>query len=276
MNYTEKLKSIVSANKSNLVIGLDSDLSKLPEIFLHYNHPVSEFNKIIIEVTKDIAAGYKLNAAFYECLGEEGIKAVRDSMNVIPENMIRICDAKRGDIDNSAEMYARTYFDVYGFDSITLSPYMGEDSVRPFLERKNKLVYMLALTSNKGHSDFQKLKCGDKYLYETVIEKSLEWSKDNNTGFVFGANHTQEIKKFTSENPGVSLLIPGIGAQSNDLNELMKCLNSPESYVINSSRGIIYPAKKDCTEKEFADAVRASAVKLNNEINSLKKISDAE
>jgi len=269
-NYNEKLKNISSKNKSNLVIGLDTDLSKLPTFILRFNHPVSEFNKLIIESTKNIVVGYKLNVAFYECLGEEGINGIRDAMNIIPADMLKICDAKRGDIDTSAEMYARTYFDIYNFDSITLSPYMGEDAVRPFLERENKLVYILALTSNSGHKDFQKLKVGDKYLYEEIIRKSLLWEKDNNIGFVFGANHTNEIKLFTAFNPQNSLLIPGIGAQANDLKELMNSLKSSDNYVINSSRAIIYSAKKDSNEKEFTDAVRESAVKLNQEINSLK------
>lgn len=270
MNYNVKLKNIISKNKSNLVIGLDSDLMKLPDLFLKYKNPVAVFNKLIIDNTKDIAAGYKLNVAFYECLLEEGIIAIRHTLNFIPEEMITICDAKRGDIDNSAEMYARTFFDEYNFDSITVNPYMGEDSVAPFLGRKDKFVYILALTSNTGHSDFQKLKTGDRYLYEEVIQKSLEWNKHNNAGFVFGANHTAEIIKFTDKNPGISLLIPGIGAQSNDLKNLMNSLRLCESYVINSGRSIIYSAKKDCSEKEFIDSVRMSTIKLNDEINNLK------
>lgn len=271
MNYTDKLKNIVSKNKSNLVIGLDPDLKKLPDMFLKYKNPVAVFNRLIIENTKDIVAGYKLNSAFYECLLEEGIVAIWHTLNLIPEDTIKICDAKRGDIDNSAEMYARTFFDDYNFDSVTLSPYMGEDSVAPFIWRKNKFVYILALTSNKGHNDFQKLKVGEKYLYEEVIDKSMKWNKDNNIGFVFGANHTQEIQKFIRTNPEIPLLIPGIGAQANDLENLMKSLGTNKNFVINSGRSIIYSSAKDCNENEFIEAVRTGAMKLNEEINVFKK-----
>lgn len=266
MNYSEKLNHIIQKNKSNLVIGLDSDIEKIPSIFLKYESPVSEFNKLIIESTKDIAAGYKLNLAFYEFLEEKGIDAIRESLKAIPDESIKICDAKRGDIDNTAELYAKTYFDKYDFDSITLSPYMGEDSIAPFIKRKDKLVYILALTSNKGGKDFQMSKFDGKYLYELVIEKSLGWNENNNIGFVFGANHTAELNNFTSLHPDIPLLIPGIGAQDNDLRNLMNNLNS-DNFLINSSRSIIYSAQKDCSEKEFTDSVRASAVKLNSEIN---------
>lgn len=271
MNYIDKLKNIVLKNKSNLVIGLDSDLKKLPDLFLKYKNPVAVFNKLIIENTKDIVAGYKLNSAFYECLLEEGIVAIWHTLNLIPEETLKICDAKRGDIDNSAEMYARTFFDDYNFDSITLNPYMGEDAVAPFIRRKNKFAYILALTSNTGHIDFQKLKTGEKYLYEEVIDKSMKWNKDGNIGFVFGANHTREIQKFITSNPEIPLLIPGIGAQANDLKNLIKSLGTNENYVINSGRAIIYSPEKNCSENEFIEAVRTSALKLNEEINNLKK-----
>jgi orotidine-5'-phosphate decarboxylase len=266
LNYIEKLNHIIQKNKSNLVIGLDSDIEKLPAFFLQFNNPVSEFNKLIIESTKDISAGYKLNVAFYEYLEEKGIEAMRASAAAIPDDLIKICDAKRGDIENTSELYSRTYFDKYNFDSITLSPYMGEDSIAPFINRKNKGVYILALTSNPGGKDFQTLKIDGRYLYEIVIEKSLEWNKNKNIGFVFGANYINEINNFTSSNPDIPLLIPGIGAQENDLKYLMENLNS-KNFVINSSRSIIYSAKKDCTENEFIDSIRNSSMKLNSEIN---------
>jgi len=271
MNYYNKLKNVISRNNSNLVVGLDSDINKLPLFFLKYKNPVSEFNKLVIEATRGIVSGYKLNLAFYECLEEKGIEAMRETLACIPDASIKICDAKRGDIDNTAEMYAVTYFDKYDFDSITLNPYMGKDAIVPFLKRKNKLVFILALTSNTGHIDFQKLKTGNKYLYEEVINKSLSWSTDNNVGFVFGANHTKEINDFTKNHPQVPLLIPGIGAQSNDLKDVMKSLHT-DVFVINSSRGIIYSAEKDCNEKEFMEAVRNSAVILNKDIKTLKTV----
>lgn len=266
MTYTEKLQLIIKKNKSNLVIGLDSDIEKLPLFFLKYNNPVLEFNKLIINSTKDITAGFKLNVAFYECLEEKGLEAMKETLTVIPDSLIKICDAKRGDMENTAEYYARTYFDKYNFDSITLSPYMGEDSIAPFIKRKNKAVYILALTSNPGGNDFQTLRMGEKYLFEIVIEKSLKWNENKNIGFVFGANHTQELKNFTSSNPEIPLLIPGIGAQDNDLKKLIESLNS-RNFVINSSRNIIYTASKYCSEKEFIESVRNAAVKLNSQIN---------
>ena len=270
MKYNDKLQNVISKNNSNLVVGLDSDINKLPSFFRNYKNPISEFNKLIVESTKDIVSGYKLNIAFYEFLEEIGIEAIKETLAAIPDESIKICDAKRGDIDNTAEMYAATYFDKYNFDSITLTPYMGEDAVEPFLKRENKFVYILALTSNAGHVDFQKLRTGENYLYEEVINKSLSWNNNNNVGFVFGANHTKEINDFTMAHPDVPLLIPGIGAQSNDLKNLMNSLNT-NAFVINSSRGIIYSSKKDCNEKEFMEVVRNSALILNKEIYTLRE-----
>lgn len=266
MNYIEKLQNIVKKNKSNLVVGLDPDLDKIPAVFLKYKNPVAEFNKLIIESSKDIVAGYKPNVAFYECLFEQGVEAIRETVKVIPDELLKICDAKRGDMGNTAEYYARTYFDNYNFDSITMSPYMGVDSVSPFLERKNKAVYILALTSNPGAGDFQRLRSDGKELFEIVMEKSLEWNSNDNVGFVIGANHTDELDKFTSAHPEISLLIPGIGAQANDLSGLLDSLHT-KNFVINSSRGIIYSASKNCSETEFADSVREAVIKLNSSIN---------
>ncbi|MEO8447124.1 MAG: orotidine-5'-phosphate decarboxylase [bacterium] len=268
MKYTTKLQSIIKKNNSNVVIGLDPDLNKLPAIFMKYKNPVAEFNKLIINSTKDIVAGYKPNMAFYECLAEQGIEAIRETVEAIPEDMITICDAKRGDMGNTAEMYARIYLDNYNFDSITLSPYMGEDSIAPFIKNESKGVYIIALTSNPGAKNFQYLMTNGKPLYEVVVEKCLEWNKLGNIGFVFGANHSSELKKFTESNPEVPLLIPGVGAQESDLDELLKNLNT-KNFVINSSRNIIYSASKDCTETEFTESVRHAAIALNDNINTL-------
>lgn len=266
MNYLQKLQNIILKTSSNVIIGLDSDETKFPDFFSKYKNPVSEFNKFIIESTKDIVAGYKLNMAFYEYLEETGIEAVRETLKAIPDETVKICDAKRGDIGNTSEMYAATYFDKYNFDSITASPYIGVDGIEPFLKRKNKLVYVLALTSNNGSDDFQKLKTGDKYLYEIVLEKFLNAATDNNIGFVFGAGHTDELNIFTKSHQDTPLLIPGIGAQSNDLEKLIKALHS-KNFVINSSREIIYSAKKNCDEREFSESIRSSVSDLNKKIN---------
>jgi len=269
MNYKDKLTDICKKNDSVLVIGLDTDLKKIPAFFQKYKNPVLEFNKFIIEHTKELSAGYKLNIAFYEFLEGNGIEALRETVKFIPENMLRICDCKRGDIENTAEMYAGLYFDKYDFDSVTVSPYMGRDALSPFLKRKDKLVYVLALTSNNSFADIQMQKTDNKFLYEQVIEFSLELSDGNNVGFVFGANHTEEIMKFTGNHPNVPLLIPGIGAQKNDLTVLMKSINSRFA-VINTSRAVIYAAPADCPEIKFGLYVIDAAVKIRDEIKKYR------
>lgn len=271
MKYTEKLQRSIKKNKSNLVVGLDTDIKKIPIFFRQYPDPVFEFNKLIIGLTKDLVAGYKLNMAFYECLGVVGIMGIQKTLSEIPETSIKICDAKRGDIENTSEMYAKTYFDKYDFDAVTLSPYMGKDSLDPFLKRKESFIYVLALTSNPGFIDFQKLKVGKKFLYESVIEKTMKWSKYKNVGFVFGANHLKEINKFSKSKKDIPILIPGIGAQKNDLSRLIKNLNN-KNFLINASRSIIYSTAVDATEEEFIKTVRETTYNLNNEINEeLKK-----
>lgn len=269
MNYTDKLSSIIRKNKSSLVIGIDPDIEKLPLFFLKEKNPVTHFGNLIIDCTKDIVAGYKLNSAFYEVLEEKGIEAMKNNLKAIPEDVVRICDAKRSDIENSAEMYARLFFDKLNFDSITLNPYMGEDSVSSFIKREGKFAYLLAATSNSGSKDFQNLIADGKPFFEWIVEKSRGWKNSKNIGYVFGANHTARLRDFTTKYPAVPLLIPGIGAQSNDLKLLIENLNS-DIFVINSSRAIIYSADRNCTEDEFSKAVRNSAIKLNEEISGFK------
>lgn len=270
MNYREKLKTAIKKNKSNLIVGLDSDIKKIPKVFLKKKNPVLEFNKSVINATKDNAAGYKLNLAFYEALGKDFYETLKKTSEYIPGFMIKICDGKRGDIGNTDEYYARAYFDEFGFDSLTVNPYMGRDSVEPFLTRKDKGIYVLALTSNSGSDDFQKQKTGNKFLYERVIEKSLEWDKHKQIGFVIGANHTSLINKISSKNRNTSILIPGIGAQGNDLNDLLKNIKN-EYFLINSSRGIIYDKEDFGSIKEYEEKVRSKAETLNDIINFKRK-----
>jgi orotidine-5'-phosphate decarboxylase len=270
LKYIQKLKNVIGKNGSHLIIGLDTDPEKIPFVFSSCANPVAEFNKTVIKCTKDIVAGYKLNMAFYEALAEKGVHAVRQTLLNTPAELITICDAKRGDIDNTSELYAKAYLDKYGFDAITISPYMGKDTVEPFLKRKNKFVYLLALTSNRSYKDFQKLKCGNSFLYETVIRKSKRWSKEKNLGYVFGANHLTEIKKFTERNKDIPLLIPGIGAQKNDLKKLLRSIKN-DMYVINSSRGIIYSANRNCNKNEFKKIVRSKAEEINSMIKSVSQ-----
>ena len=271
MNYSTKLKRIIRKNKSNLIVGLDSDIKKIPKLFLKYKDPVFQFNKLIIEATNDIVVGYKFNTAFYEAGGRAGYDTLEKSLKIIPHDLIKICDAKRGDIENTDELYARAYFDNMDFDAMTFSPYLGEDSIKPFIKRKDKLTYVLVLTSNAGHKDFQKQIIGKEHLYDKVIKKCIEWNKHQNIGFVIGANHTEVIGKYSSLYEDIPILIPGIGAQKNDLELLMKNIHN-NIFVINSSRGIIYSAKHESTRKEFIEAVRKSTIALNDSINSLKEL----
>lgn len=264
MTYKKKLEKAVKSAKSNLVTGLDTDLLKIPVCFLKYKNPVLAFNKRVIEATYENCAGYKLNLAFYEAAGIKGLKALEETLNYIPSDRITICDAKRGDIGNTAEMYARAYFDNMNFDAITLSPYMGYDSVSPFLERKDKFVYLLVRTSNKGADDFQNLKTGNKKLFEIVAEKSQKWSKDR-IGYVIGANHTKEIKKYSSKN--IPLLIPGIGAQGHDSEELKRNLKG-NLHLINASRAVIYAGGKNDDVKVVLNKVSAACQELNISLHS--------
>ncbi|MFA5404183.1 MAG: orotidine-5'-phosphate decarboxylase [Ignavibacteria bacterium] len=263
MNYIEKLKRVIKKNKSNLVVGLDPDIRKIPRLYLKSKNPIFEFNKSIINSTKDIVAGYKLNLAFYEALGKYCYETIENTLQYIPKDLLKICDGKRGDIGNTDEYYVKAYFDDLDFDSMTVNPYMGRDSVEPFLSRKDKGIYILVLTSNKGNEDFQQKKIGKKYLFEEVIEKCIEWDKKKQIGFVIGANHTELIKKITTKYPNIPLLIPGIGAQGNDLNVLLKSIKN-NNYLINASRSIIYDSADFKSIREFENIVRMKAEDLSD------------
>jgi orotidine-5'-phosphate decarboxylase len=269
MIYKKKLAEVIKTSKSNLVIGLDTDYEKVPATYLRYKNPMLAFNIKIIESTYDYCAGYKLNLAFYEAAGKIGIEALEETVKAIPRNRIKICDAKRGDIGNTSELYAKAYFDNMHFDSITLSPYMGRDSVSPFLERKDKLIYVLVRTSNSGAEDFQTLKVGAKELHELIAKKSLEWSKTQ-TGFVIGANRLKEIKKYSSAKENIPLLIPGIGAQGNDLKNLMSSLHN-KLFLINASRSIIYAGGVNEAQTTYIPKVIKAAKELNDAIKSFRK-----
>ncbi|MDD5361005.1 MAG: orotidine-5'-phosphate decarboxylase [Ignavibacteria bacterium] len=267
MIYKKKLEKVIKSSKSNLVVGLDTDINKIPLCFLKYKNPILAFNKKIIDSTVENCAGYKLNLAFYEAAGVRGLEALEETVKYIQADRMKICDAKRGDIGNTAELYAVAYFDKLDFDAITLSPYMGYDSISPFLKRKNKLAYILIRTSNPGADDFQKLKSGKKFLYEIIAEKSLKWSKEQ-IGFVVGANHTKEIRKYTSKNENIPLLIPGIGAQGNDLKNLLNSVGN-NSFLINASRSVIYAGDRMDKENIFFKKVQQTGFFLNKSIEEI-------
>ncbi|MFZ1704769.1 MAG: orotidine-5'-phosphate decarboxylase [Saprospiraceae bacterium] len=240
MEYTQLVQNI-RRKKTNLCIGLDTDLKKIPTFLHKERDPIFEFNKIIIENTCDLCVAYKPNIAFYESLGPKGWESLEKTMEIIPKDMFTIADAKRGDIGNTSTMYAQTFFEYFSFDAITVSPYMGEDSIRPFLEYKNKWVIVLGLTSNKGSTDFQKLLYNGKHLYEHVFEKVSSWGSPQNLMFVVGATHPEDFKHIRTILPHHFLLVPGVGTQGGDLTYILDYgQNEDSGLLINVSRDILY------------------------------------
>ena len=242
----EDLISQIKRKKSFLCIGLDTDINKIPKFLLDTDDTIFEFNKKIIDATNSYCVAYKPNIAFYESLGLNGWKALEKTINYInsyyPE-IFTIADAKRGDIGNTSSMYAKAYFETLNFDSITINPYMGKDSVEPFLEYQNKHTIILALTSNVGAFDFQTKNIADnsKKLYEEVIRTSTSWKNSNQLMYVVGATKASYLKEIRNIVPNNFLLIPGVGAQGGDLKEVCdNGLNNEVGLLINSSRSIIY------------------------------------
>ncbi len=253
----------IRTKKSFLCVGLDADLKRIPKHLLEYEDPIFEFNKAIIEATSDLAVAYKPNIAFYECLGEQGWKTLRRTLELIPENCFTIADAKRGDIGNTSRYYAQTFFEQYNFDSITVAPYMGSDSVKPFLEFENKWTIVLALTSNQGANDFQFISADGKAMFESVLETSAKWGTADNMMYVVGATKAEKLGEIRNIIPDHFLLVPGVGAQGGSLEDVAKYgLNENCGLLVNSSRGIIYAS----SEEDFADVARTEAGKLQQQM----------
>tara|TARA_R110001592_G_scaffold298902_1_gene569712 strand:- start:62 stop:880 length:819 start_codon:yes stop_codon:yes gene_type:complete len=262
MNKQELINQI-KQKKSFLCVGLDADLNKIPKHLLALEDPVFEFNKQIIDSTKDLCVAYKPNIAFYEALGVKGWESLQKTIDYIPSNIFTIADAKRGDIGNTSKMYAQAFFETLNFDSITVAPYMGKDSVTPFLEFKNKWVILLALTSNKGANDFQFFESSNQRLFEKVIQKSQEWGNDENLMFVIGATRPEMFTEIRCLAPDNFLLVPGVGAQGGELSEVCKYgMNKDCGLLINSSRGIIYAGD----DENFAEKSRIEAGKIQKEM----------
>ncbi len=268
MNKQELIAQI-QQKKSFLCIGLDVDLSKIPTHLLSKKDPIFEFNKEIIEATHHLAVAYKLNTAFYEAYGIKGWKALEKTINYINANhpkIFSIADAKRGDIGNTSTMYAKAFFEDLNFDSVTVAPYMGSDSVEPFLAFTNKTTILLALTSNKGGLDFQGLKINNSKLYKEVLKTALTWKNSNNLMFVAGATKAEYFKEIRKIVPNHFLLVPGVGAQGGNLQDVCKYgLTKDCGLLINSSRGIIYAGKN----LDFAIAAQKEARKLQQEMKIL-------
>lgn len=246
-----------------LCIGLDTDMEKIPKHLLDYDDPVFEFNKQIIEATHDLCVAIKPNIAFYECLGIAGWQSLSKTLEIIPEDIFTIADAKRGDIGNTSAMYAKTFFEVYDFDAVTVAPYMGFDSIEPFLRYKNKWTILLALTSNEGSSDFEMLDSDGKRIFEHVITKSSAWANNGNLMYVIGATRASMLHDIRRIIPDHFLLVPGVGAQGGSVAEVCRYgMNKDFGLLINASRSILYAS----SGKEFALRAREEALKLVEEM----------
>ncbi len=263
-NLTQK----ILARRSFLCVGLDPEISKIPPHLLAHRDPIFEFNRQIIDATRDLAVAYKPNLAFYEALGASGWRTFAKTVKHIGNQHFIIADAKRGDIGNTSKMYAEAFFKKLKCDAVTIAPYMGEDSVRPFLEFKNKWAILLALTSNKGSADFQLAKqdATDEQLFEKVLRRAQDWGTPENLMFVIGATHPEAFKLVRKIAPKNFLLVPGVGAQGGDLEAICKHgMTKDCGLLVNSSRSILYA---DSTEN-FAEAARAEAQKLQKQMAEL-------
>ncbi|GGZ29581.1 orotidine 5'-phosphate decarboxylase [Echinicola pacifica] len=263
----QTLYNNIKQKSSFLCVGLDTDLEKIPSHLLKEKDPIFAFNKQIIDNTADYAVAYKPNIAFYEALGPSGWESLQKTLDYIPKDIFTIADAKRGDIGNTSKLYAKAFFEVMNFDSITVAPYMGEDSVSPFLEFEDKWVILLALTSNAGSHDFQVLNSEqNKPLFAHVLEKSQQWGTDQNMMYVVGATRGEKIAEVRKYAPDHFFLVPGVGAQGGSLEEVAKYgMNSTCGLLVNSSRGILYASSGD----DFGNAASKEAQKLQQEMASL-------
>ncbi|MCP4520358.1 MAG: orotidine-5'-phosphate decarboxylase [Cytophagales bacterium] len=255
----------IKKKQSYLCVGLDTDLSKIPSHLLKEEDPIFAFNKAIIDATANYCVAYKPNIAFYEALGSRGWDSLQKTIEYIPNDIFTISDAKRGDIGNTSKLYAKAFFENMNFDSVTVAPYMGEDSVSPFLEFENKWVILLGLTSNAGSKDFQTLSIDgeNKQLFEKVLETSQQWGTEENLMYVVGATKAPMFEVIRKHAPNHFLLVPGVGAQGGDLEGVSKYgMNKECGLLVNSSRGIIYASQGE----DFAEVARQEAKKLQEEM----------
>ena len=266
---TQQLIDQIKKKKSFLCVGLDVDLNKIPNHFLQTEDPIFEFNKAIIDATHDLCVAYKPNTAFYEAYGIKGWQALEKTINYINKNhpeIFTIADAKRGDIGNTSTMYAKAFFEDLAFDSVTVAPYMGKDSVEPFLAFKDKHTILLALTSNQGAFDFQTKTVDGKALYKQVLETSKTYTNSENLMYVVGATKAEYLADIRKIIPNSFLLVPGVGAQGGNLQEVCKYgMTKDVGLLINSSRGIIYASNQD----DFAEVARQKAKELQQQMEAI-------
>ena len=265
----ERLKQEIFSKKSFLCVGLDVDLNKIPPFLLKESDPIFAFNKAIIDATHPYTIAYKPNIAFYEAYGEKGWQSLRKTIDYLNEqhpHIFTIADAKRGDIGNTATMYAKAFFEDLQFDSVTVAPYMGQDSVEPFLAFEHKATILLALTSNKGAFDFQTLTTEGAPLYQQVLTRSQQWHNAHNLMYVVGATKAEYLADIRRIVPQSFLLVPGVGAQGGDLKEVCKYgLNDSVGLIINASRAVIYASQ----EEDFAQKAGEAAHSLQKEMAAI-------
>jgi orotidine-5'-phosphate decarboxylase len=270
MNWREKLTDVTSQNNSLLCVGLDTDVEKIPRFLLETSKtPQLEFNKAIIDATKDLVCAYKLNMAFYEVGGKKGIEALEKTIQHIPNNIIIILDGKRNDIGNTARKYAQSLFDTFKVDAVTINPYLGKDGITPFLDYKDKCSFILCRTSNPSAGDFQDLVISSTPLYQVVAKKIGEWNTNNNCGAVVGATYPEELKTVrTILGENIPILIPGVGKQGGDIEKTVKNGTNAhrEMALINSSREIIFAG----AQQDFAEQSRKKAEFVRDEINNYR------
>jgi len=272
----EELYKLMIEKKSILCVGLDSDIAKLPKHLMDHEDPVFEFNKQIIDATIDFAVAYKPNLAFYESRGVKGMQSLEKTiqyLNKFGSQVFTIADAKRGDIGNTSKLYAKSFFGnedpSFNYNAVTVAPYMGEDSVSPFLEYKGKWVILLALTSNKGAENFQLLESSGKRIFEHILERSKQWGNADNLMYVVGATQAKMLEGIRKIVPDNFLLIPGVGAQGGSLEEVIKYgMNKQFGLIINASRSIIFASN----EKDFANKAMDEAMAMQGEMKKLMKL----
>lgn len=261
----QQLVEQIRKKKSYLCVGLDTDIDKIPKHLLTEKDPVFAFNKAIIDATREYCVAYKINTAFYEALGLKGWEAMEKTVNYIGKDHFTIADAKRGDIGNTSDQYAKAFFSALPFDSVTVAPYMGEDSVTPFLQYKDKWAIVLGLTSNKGASDFELQKAGEGLLYEKVLKTVSSWGSPENLMFVVGATQADEFVNIRRITPDHFYLVPGVGAQGGSLKEISeKAMNKDVGILVNASRAVIYASSKE----DFAEAAGNAAREYRDEMKN--------
>jgi orotidine-5'-phosphate decarboxylase len=274
MSIRRRINALIESKKSYLCVGLDADLKKIPKFFHKEKYPMTAFNLAVIEATADYAVAYKPNLAFYEAHGIYGLEQLQQTLEAVPKNCITIADAKRADIGNTSAMYAQAFFETWNFDCVTVPPYMGFDSLEPFFAYKEKLTFVLALTSNSGSKDFEEeyLLYGRK-LYESVVKKAVLWNEHDNIGLVVGATKPEELQEIRHAAPEMCILIPGVGAQGGSVSDAVRYGTDRHrgSALVNVGRALIYPEGKFETVAAFQQNVAAETKAIAAEMQPYLK-----